>query len=129
MHHKHDPFVLPREGRITLQIPTLTFEFVGDFLIIEHETKYDSVWFVELKDDQTPCTGKETGFLYWTKVGWEANRDKIKQAFASSSCQRGTWEEFVQHADEHFATVEKRTRARMDALQNKLNELKRHLGM
>ena len=54
MHHKHDPFVLPREGRITLQIPTLTFEFVGDFLIIEHETKYDSVWFVELKDDQTP---------------------------------------------------------------------------
>ena len=124
--NKHvDPlFSLPAEGRVTLQIPDIEVDFSNRTSSRSDFSAYPKDWFVKLNNN-IPAVGKQDGFTHWTKKGWEANKDKIKDAFLKTSTPRGyTWEDFEKHASEHFASVQKKTERKIKDLSSKLDALK-----
>lgn len=50
--------------------------------------------------------GKEKGYLHLSEEGWNANRDRMREAF--NPC-RGTWEEFEAYVEKYQADVRERT--------------------
>lgn len=114
---------LVSEGRLTLQVPAYC---IGNDP--ECEIVPDS-WFCFLQSNGTPCVGKQSGFLYLTKAGYEANKEDIKVAF-EAAIARGLdrtngvgWPAFEQYVTEHFAKVEKQRKHQAAQLQKKLNEI------
>jgi len=112
---------LSSQGYITLQIPGYA---IGDPGIeIETEEVPDN-WIIILHSNKCASVGKEGGFLFLTKTGWEANKDKIKDAYENAKHQRGPWEKFELHAEEQFKKVEKSTKHKIQFLQKKIDQLK-----
>ena len=112
---------LSSRGYITLQIPHYTIGKPG--MKVETEEVPDN-WLVFLHSNKTPSVGKELGFTYLTRVGWEANKDKIKEAYENAKCPRGPWTKFEAHAEEHFNEVERQTTRKVRLLEKKLGQLK-----
>jgi hypothetical protein len=113
----------PSTGRMTLQIPSIAI-FIG----AESSAQYEEVpdeWICELRQE-VPVTGKEQGYLFLTRTGWDANREQIRQAFEASGSQ-ATWEQFEQFARRHFTEVERKTQRKLQQLQNKVDQLRRYL--
>jgi hypothetical protein len=112
---------LASEGRITLQIPQFDLCF-GNYTP-EYEEVPDE-WIITLRNSGSrPAVGRESGFWFLTRVGWEANKDAIKKAFESANFQRGTWKEFEEYAEEHFLEVGKALQKHVDYLQKKIDQL------
>ncbi len=108
------------EGRISLQIPQTNVSFRG--MVYETEEIPDE-WVIKLHNRRYPTTGNETGYLFLTEAGWKANKDKIREAFATAKFKRGSWNEFEQHVLDHFKRVEKSTRRRVSFLLKKVGAL------
>ena len=121
--HKDAITRLASEGRITLQIPQHIIWFDKEPKQIETEEVPDS-WVVSLRSNRSPAVGKESGFYFLTKKGWEANKNRIKEAFLRAEFQRGTWVEFELHAEEHFKKVEKASIKRLAYLEKKVQQVK-----
>lgn len=112
---------LSSKGYITLQIPTLS---IGNpERIVETEEVPDN-WFTFLKATKCPAVGKEYGFTYLTRIGWEANKHKIKKAYENAEYDRGPWTKFEEHAEQHFKHVERATNRQISLLERKLKQLK-----
>ena len=115
---------LAAEGRRTLQVPDLVIAIPPVRL---EEVEYEEVpdeWFTRLKRD-VPCAGKENGFLYLSRKGYEANKERLKEAFLKAQYKRGTWEQFEKDAEDHFAKVETARQRKLKLLRAKADELER----
>ena len=112
---------LSSRGYITLQIPHYT---IGNPEMKVETEEFPDNWFIFLHSNKTPAVGKELGFTYLTRVGWEANKDKIKEAYENAEYPRGPWAKFEAHAEEHFKKVEKATTGKIRLLEKKLKQLK-----
>jgi len=111
---------LPKQGYITLQIPGVAVTLDGSPLPGSEDLPDE--WFTELKDGRRPAVGKEWGFLYLTRKGWEANRHRIKRDFTPN---RGTWEDFEAYVDEHFKSVEINRKKEIKRLKTKIKLLEK----
>jgi uncharacterized C2H2 Zn-finger protein len=110
-----------RDGRITLQIPQNNISFKR----VEYETEeVPDEWVVMLRKYKYPAVGTEDGYLFLTRTGWNINKDKIEEAFRTARFKRGTWQRFVQHAEEHFKLVEKSTLKRIKFLERKVEKIR-----
>jgi len=125
---------LASEGRITLQIPIFDIviqednrpiAYGADQLNDERVEEIPDEWIMQLRSGQSrPVIGKEQGYSFLTKEGWEANRQKIREAFLNAKHQRGTWADFEDHVDEHFKQVKAATLKKIKYEQSRLNQLK-----
>lgn len=56
-----------------------------------------------------PHSRRQVTFLYWSEVGWAAQRDVIRQHYLTALARglgRGpSWADFERHAAEHFAAL------------------------
>lgn len=120
---------LAGEGRKTLQVPDTVICFTAEeeaewaASVVEHPDE----WFIYLRNN-IPSVGKQGGFLYLTRLGYEANKERLKAAFtASDSCtQYGSqWSEFEAHAEDHFNKVEKALYNAQAKLRKQLTELEK----
>jgi len=120
---------LASEGYLTLQVPQYDIiikegrAFAQSLTNAEGVEEHPDHWFIWLKNHR-PAVGRETGFLILTREGWEANKEKIKEAFQAS---RGTWQEFEQHAEDHLKEVEEKTKKHIRFLQKKIDDLNKSL--
>ena len=135
-----DLFALPREGRITLQIPTIQIDIIetedGPRVFSEETnpaTLYPKEWFAFLLGEgREPAVGREDSFIFWSKKGWEANKDKIKEVFEeamkepmndrSNPGEQYDWAAFEEFAEECFESRKKRLAKKKKLLQNKLDQ-------
>ena len=123
---------LASEGYISLQIPHLDIVINDNkALAVPSSESRNAVelpdeWFVWLKVSKQPAVGKEQGYLYLTKIGWEANKEKIKSAFLKLPERErvGSWEDFERYAEKHFMEVQKAIKTKITRLQNKIKQLK-----
>lgn len=115
---------LASQGYITLQIP------VYDVWIDKEpkQSKTEDIpddWVITLKGGQRrPVIGKEKGFLFLSKIGWDANWKKIRQTYLDSGSPRGTWADFEEHVEEHFQEVIKSTKKKIIYEEKRVEELK-----
>ena len=116
---------LASEGRITLQIPQYNIGAPGSPPSETEEVPDD--WIVLLRSNNSPAVGKEYGFYFLTKAGWEANKDKIEDAFLASKWQRGTWTDFEVYVINHFQKVKEASRKRLAYLEMKVEQVKKCL--
>jgi hypothetical protein len=115
---------LASEGYLTLQVPhCVVGEPTPDTVEVPDE------WLCELKSD-VPVTGRQEGFLFLTRAGYEANKDAIKKAF-EKACANGKdrtdgegWAAFEKRAEEHFKHIEERCKKRIAKLEKDLETLK-----
>jgi len=121
---------LAREGRLTLQIPDLVLDVRG--VGLKHQSPgssdpyyasyedFPDDWFCYLSDDVPVFTGK-SGLLYFTRKGYEANKKLLLDAFSD---KRGISKaDFEQHAEKHFADVEKKVAKKIVKLLAQTSEL------
>lgn len=115
---------LAREGRPTLQIPQHDIWFSKE--PPPDKDRFEEIpneWVITLRNG-TPIVGKEEGYLFLTRAGWEANKDKIEKAFGYSGInRRGTWEDFEVHAETHFNLVTEATFKRIKSHVSKIKQL------
>lgn len=116
---------LASEGMITLQIPQYVIDAPGSPPSETEEVPDE--WIVKLRSNNTPATGKERGYYFLTRRGWEANRHKIEEAFSKAKFKRGTWFDFQVHVEQHFMEVKKASRKRLAYLERKANQIKNQL--
>lgn len=118
---------LAGQCRITLQVPDMAISFQN----APKGVKYDELpdeWFVYLKGTgQRPAVGKESGFLFLTRAGWEANKDAMQAAFEKGKAGRWdrgeTWDDFVKHAEIDLASRKKSNAKFRKELKAKLDQL------
>lgn len=128
---------LASEGRITLQIPqydivitedTRAIAYGADHMPDERIEEIPDEWVMVLRGGQRrPAIGKEQGYFFLSKEGWDANRQKIKEAFLNAKHQRGTWADFEDHVEEHFRQVKAATLKKIKYEQSRLKQLKEAL--
>jgi len=115
---------LAREGRPTLQIPQHDIWF-------SKEPPPDAERFEEIPDEWVislrngiPVVGKQEGYLFLTREGWNANKDNIEKAFNSAGInKRGSWEDFQVHAETHFNLITEATLKRINSHISKIKQL------
>lgn len=111
-------YCLASEGRITLQIPTL---YIGK--LPNDVVDLPDNWFCQMRYPRRPCVGREQGFLYLTKKGWDANKKDIKKAFMASQYKRGTWQDFEDYVKQHFVDCRKNIKTQIAYHQTKITQL------
>ena len=141
---------LVRQGRITLQIPEIEvnisenpnqelseenpFPFVLTACTNDEYVEYPDEWFMYVKYDSSslrPCVGKESGFLYFTRVGYEVNKEEIREAF-EAACDRGhgnSFSTFEVYVEDFFSKMEKRIERTINRERGKLDELEEQLAI
>jgi hypothetical protein len=122
---------LAAEGRATLQIPQLVIEIhTGKPVAREDlgENEPDAIeceadWFMYLKSSGVPVIGRQQGFLYFSRKGYEACKEMLREAFSN---KRGSsWADFELAAEEHFQNVERHRQRVMRNLKRDLDALKK----
>ncbi len=120
---------LAEEGRITLQIPQYDI-WIGKDLEEVGQSETEEVpdnWIVLLRSNRSPALGKERGYYFLTEAGWEANKDKIEDAFSKSKFKRGNWFDFEAYAINHFKKVKEASMKRLAYLEMKIEQVKKCL--
>lgn len=112
---------LASRGYITLQVPQVVLNSSKKFEV-ETEEIPDN-WIVVLRRG-CPVAGQEQGHSFLTKIGWEVNKDKIKEAYMNAEFQRGSWEKFELYVEDHFKEVKEKTKRRIRLLEKKVKQLK-----
>lgn len=105
---------LAERGKCSLQVPDLYFHE-------ESLVEYPDEWFVQLKYDGglRPVVGREQGCLHLSRIGYEANKDAIKNAFLRSGPV--DWSDFERHAEMHFRTLRTTTEKLVARLTKQLS--------
>lgn len=67
--------------------------------------------------------GKESGFLYLTRKGWEHYREQLRAAYLGSNMRHGSWDDFVIAAEGHLLAVEKAAEKFLKELDAKRAEI------
>jgi hypothetical protein len=110
-------YCLVSEGRLTLQIPGYSVDGAPQDLI-----NIPDDWVCYLKSDGYSI-GK-TGYMHFTKKGFEACREDLEKAFEAAPEKRGcTWQDFIVHSEEHFTKVETRRQKDIAKLKAQLELL------
>jgi hypothetical protein len=130
---------LAAQGHITLQIPELnltidtdrgharaTASHVSEGPAVE---EFPDEWFTRLKGD-CPATGRQSGFLYFTRAGYWANQDALRAAL-EAAIARGLdrtdgegWPAFHRYAEAHFSAVAGAVHRKIRKLQAELDVLR-----
>lgn len=125
---------LARERHFTLQIPHITIRlrprmvFDSDSSrmhrreveeVLEHPpeeaaVEYPDHWFCWLKAGLQPCMGREVGFLYFTRAGYEANLEALREASGED------WPRFQKEAEQHFKDQRRNAEKLVKGLEAKL---------
>jgi len=117
---------LSSQGRITLQIPEYFISFSNNPVKVTDIIDIPDNWIVRLKtEDGIPCTGKESGFLFFSETGWLANKDKLEIAFNKSQYKRGTWTDFQNFAKTTFDKRKKNIAKKISFLNKKIQQLQK----
>lgn len=108
---------LASEGYHTLQVPQYSISFNG--AAPDPTEIVDDEHIVEVKcfgssAKQRICTGREYGFTYLSRKGWQHYFHDLKAAFNPN---RGTWAEFVNAANETLDEIETLSRKELLKLQ------------
>jgi hypothetical protein len=107
-------------GYHTLQVSDLAIVFDG--VKMETEEIPDD-WIIKLHSGSHRLATKNDGyFLYLSKKGFEANKDKLKVALESAQHKRGTWEEFLEYVKNHFKAVDQANKKYKQSLLQKIKE-------
>ena len=123
-------FNLLREGRLTTQVACDLYEggeppanYDGSYAI------YPADWFVVLHrhGGGRPAVGRETGFVHWTRKGWDANLQTIETIWAEQPRPRGTLEELLQKAAKTFDERDIAYEKYQEELSGKLDMLRNTL--
>lgn len=121
---------LAARGDITLQVPDA---WIGSAPAME---EVPDEWFMRVKCEGKgvrPCVGKESGFLYLSRAGWEANKERIKEAFEgyNEKMRREypthkwqVWADFEAHVEQHFEDMRKAVERKVKALEAQAAQLK-----
>jgi len=121
--------MLASQGHVTLQVPD---GWIGGTPVME---EVPDEWLMRVKvesEAHRPCVGKEQGFLFLTRAGWEANKDRIKAAFDAHNEKvardypthpRKTWADFEAHVDKHFDDMRRLIERKIRNLKAKVAEL------
>lgn len=127
--------VLAAEGRCTLQIPDY---FIDSSPSWEAETiiEVDADCFIKLRHvgrNMGPCIGRQDGFTFLTRKGFEFFRTDLEKAFSSAiknpMTNRGhTWSDFCKMAEEHFKGCEKALNQEIKKHETALKELSKFEG-
>lgn len=106
-------------GRKTLQIPDYN---IGE--PAEPYAEFPDEWFCRLRD-RVPAVGRQSGFLWLTRAGYEANRELLLVAYETSTTGRGDGrrETFEAAAQAHFAKVERYRDRAIGKLRRQLEQL------
>ena len=127
-------------GYISLQIPELILDTDNQTLILASGTMSDVIdmpdeWFMR-KYGSKICIGKRTGVLYFSRKGYNANKDLLKTAF-EEAIQRGHdridgkgWKLFEQKAEEFFSKLSKsvaREEKHFNKMLKELQDFKKNL--
>lgn len=109
------------EGRITMQVPEFSYGTREQYVELPDE------WFCRLVGASSrPVVGKESSFLFLTRIGYANNKHDLRTAF-ESAIARGrtttTWVEYELIVEQHFQKVEKQRRKLAENLQKKLDTL------
>lgn len=110
--------LLRREGRLTLQVPQFSLSWGGSPRPSHAPPNLVGVpdeWFCFLNLG-VPAVGRMEGFLYISRLGYEANRQEILDIYAQAAEMRwspkygefshtNARDRFEQYATEHFETV------------------------
>lgn len=109
---------LRERGYISLQIPEYDIDTrTGVSMSIDNAKPEDVVdmpddWFMYV-NGELPVIGKQTGFLHLTRKGYEANKDRLKEALKHAikigydRTDGKGWIVFEKHAEKHFADMHK----------------------
>ena len=109
-------------AHFTIQIPQIsyncTIDPAGGPPTFTEPTMVDipDDWVILLRGNR-PCVGKETGFLYFTRKGYNANLDEIKKIWESTGQE---WAKFEEMVESHFKAVEKAANKFVLELKKKL---------
>ncbi len=114
-------FTYAREGRLTLQVPTYNIFLTAPAEEEKYE-EYPDDYFVELRYDHSPAVGREMGFLFFSRKGWEALKDEFRKVYENGDPNRLPWEKWEEHAKTHFAGARKAAKRRKDTLYKKYKE-------
>jgi hypothetical protein len=110
--------VLAGQGRITLQVPEGWVGTAPDL------TDYPDEWFCRLRNARVPAVGRESGFLFLTRAGFEANKPVIRAAFEAAPPRSGAdWAAFEAHAARHFENIAKAVAKEIETYERKLDQL------
>jgi len=135
--HSHDDITaLQGKGYVTLQIPQFSID-IGPTPEPEVEPPEPQVelpadWFNVIKyvgNACRPCIGKENGFLFLTRKGYEANKERIRKAFEQAIAKgldrtNGEgWLAFEKYAEKHFSEMEKTIEKEKNKFAKKVAEL------
>lgn len=124
---------LAGRGYKTLQIPEFEVTIQGDHAYMHAPVDTIEIpdsWVCHISGD-APCLGKQQGFLYFTRAGYEANKPSLRAAFehgiATIGCRSDnpdewTWAAFEAYADAHFAKIEQRRAKLILNLQSKIHD-------
>ncbi len=107
------------QRRITTHVPDA---WIGNTPLAD----FPDDWFLRLKDDESPVLGRQSPMLYFSRKGWKANRDKLRQAWEACTVMRNpeaTWETVEMHAVDFFAKVEKRIETMIKKRKDEIKEL------
>lgn len=111
-----------KKGYLSLQVPDIAIGYPQPPMVDAPDE-----WFVVLTGER-PVIGRETGFLYLSRKGYEANKKLLRDAIDGNP--RGiTWEQFESAAEAHFAKVKTKTQKYVDQLQSKLETIKEKMEM
>jgi hypothetical protein len=125
---KIDLFQLPKQKKITLQIPSI--EITKSGIVNVSFSDYPEDWFCNFKDGAL-AAGKEQGFVFWSEKGWEENKEKIKEAFENSTVIRNPhldWSDFEKYAKDHFKNVRRKTERKIKRLLQQAKQLQEKLN-
>lgn len=123
---------LLREGRLTLQIPQVVIDAGAEPTPKEDLLeKIPAKWVCQLKSDKTPCIGRQQGFLYLTKMGWEHNKEALFEAFVEGYPKRhgdhlgeiDLRDMLERHVEQHFEAIEMQKNKQIDKRIQEIREL------
>ena len=106
---------LTSEGYHTLQVPQFSIDLNGPGT--DHTDLSDD-YVIPVKSvscyKQRIAIGREQGFMYMSRKGFNHYLNDIKASFSSS---RGTWQEFLAYAKDELDTIEAESRKALVKLQ------------
>jgi len=118
---------LRNEGRQTLQVPDIVISFAGSK---EKVVEVPDNWFIRVYGE-FPSVGREEGFLYLSKIGFENNKNKLKKEYFSGFSRRNgrkpveqDWKDFEDYAENFFVELKKNLDFKIFKSKNKLREAK-----
>jgi hypothetical protein len=128
---------LMARGYLTLQIPELDIDtFKGVSLSVDndkHTVEMPDDWFMRLRGS-LPCAGRQQGFLFLSRKGYNANKSHLKSAF-EKALNKGLdrtkgkgWVAFEEHVDNHFSTMSKAIKKKLASHRTAIAELTSAIG-